>query len=261
MIGLAVGGNPDDAVIVNNYISATPTPRVMGALDKSVDALVSCVHEFKSPIISGKDSLSSTFKQADGTILESPYNLIITVAGKIPNVEKTISTDIKKPGSTLILIGQPDQEAFGGSVYYDNFDGASSKVPRVDIQTFHRTCTSLFEAMQTGKVLSVHDVSEGGLAVTVSEMLFGGDCGADLRLTDLGSTPERAFFNETAGCFVVEIDDPEIAAELFAGVPHQIIGKTTLEKQLRVTHGSETLPAINVETLKRKWKQPLQEVF
>ncbi len=55
--------------------------------------------------------------------LESPYNLIITVAGKIPDVEKTVSTDVKKHGSTLVMIGKQDLNGFGGSVYYDHLDG------------------------------------------------------------------------------------------------------------------------------------------
>lgn len=257
---VAVGGNPDDAIIVNNYISAAPNPQVIGALDMSVDALSECVHEFRSPIISGKDSLSSTYKFPDGTILESPYNLIITVAGKIPDVAKTISTDIKQPGSTLVLIGKPDYESFGGSVYYDNFGGASAAVPRIDVPVFHQTCTALHKAIQTDKVMATHDVSEGGLAVTVSEMLFGGDCGAELAF-DTSTAIENIVFNETAGCFVVEVQDEQTANELFGAIPHQIIGKTIVDKKLRVSHGSQELPEIDIDVLKNKWKAPLEAVF
>ncbi len=258
---VAVGGNPDDAVIVNNYISATPTDRVMGALDMSVDALTTCVAEFESPIISGKDSLSSTYKNPDGTLIESPYNLIVTVAGKIPDVEKTVSTDIKKPGSTLVLIGQQDLESFGGSVYYDNFDGDSAHVPNIDIQSFHRTSTALHKAIQSGKVLAAHDVSEGGVAVTISEMLFGGDCGAELDFGDSDTPIENIFFNETAGCFVIEVDDEETAAELFGSIPHQVIGKTKEARRLDVSQGDITMPSVDLDTLKSAWKRPLQEVF
>lgn len=257
---VAVGGNPDDALIVNNYISATPTDRVMGAIDMSVDALTRCVHEFESPIISGKDSLSSTYKNGD-EVIESPYNLIITVAGKIPDVEKTVSTDVKKPGSTLVMIGKPDYTALGGSVYHDQFEGKSARVPEVDLPTFHQTAKALYEAIQTGEVWSSHDVSEGGLAVTVSEMLFGGDCGADLTFENNEHILPEIFFNETAGCFVVEVADEEVAKKLFGNVPHQVIGKTTEQKYLKVTHNDEVMPAIDIDQLKARWKQPLQEVF
>lgn len=258
---VATGGNPDDAVIVNNYISATPTERVMGALDKSVDALAECVHEFRSPIISGKDSLSSTYVYPDGTVLESPYNLVITVAGKIPDVKNTLSTDIKKPGSTLVFLGKPDYEAMGGSVYYDKAAGQSAVVPEVDLKTFHQTCTTLYQAIQTGNVWAAHDVSEGGMAVTVSEMLFGGDCGAELAFADDGVSLENRMFNETAGGFVVEVPDEETAHSLFAGVPYQVIGKTTENKQLRIRQGNRVTAPLSVNELKQSWKQPMQEVF
>jgi phosphoribosylformylglycinamidine synthase subunit PurSL len=267
---VATGGNPDDAVIVNNYISATPTERVMGALDMSVDALTECVKEFRSPIISGKDSLSSTYKYADGTTLEAPYNLIITVAGKIPDVEKTVSTDIKMPGSTLVLIGKQDLEAMGGSVYDDEFDGYSEAVPKIDIKEFHKTASDLYSAIQTGKVLAAHDVSEGGVAVAVSEMLFGGDCGALLELRDDQENGARnKLFNETAGCFVVEVANDEVAQELFGDIHHQIIGQTMPAKEL-VIHDrmvepfSSQMPAptcINLDELKKSWKRPMEEVF
>lgn len=258
---VAVGGNPNDAVIVNNYISGSPTPRIMGALDKSVDALVECVKEFRSPIISGKDSLSSTYKHPDGTIIESPYNLIITVAGKIPDVEKTVSSDIKKPGSTLVLVGKPDYKHLGGSVFYDNFGGSSKDIPEIDVSVFHQTCTSLFDAIQTGKVLSAHDVSEGGIAVTISEMLFGGDCGAYLNIRDNYNELENILFNETAGCFVVEIEDENQVQELFGDVPHQVLGRTKVDKTINVSYNGSFLPPLSVDNLKDKWKQPLQELL
>lgn len=258
---VAAGGNPDDAVIVNNYISATPTKRVMGALYESVHALAKCVHEFKSPIISGKDSLSSTYTMPDGSALESPYNLIITVAGKIPDVEKTVSTDIKKHGSTLVMIGKQDLNSFGGSVYYEQLDGQSRSVPKIDLPTFHSTATALHSAIQEGKVLSAHDISEGGLAVALSEMLFGGDCGAVITLRDKKHTVEQLFFNETAGCFVVEVEDRQTARELFGNIPHKIIGKTIKDKIIRIKKDQEELPELSVDRLKHVWKNPLNEVL
>jgi phosphoribosylformylglycinamidine synthase II len=262
---VAAGGNPDDAVAVNNFISATPTPRVMGALSESVDALMECVQEFRSPIISGKDSLSSTFKFPDGEILESPYNLIITIAGKIPNVEKTTSSDIKKPGSTLVLIGQQDLEAMGGSVYYEETGGSSARVPEIDLKTFHKTATTLHQAIQTGEVLSAHDVSEGGLATTISEMVFGGNCGATINI-ETAASRENTLFNETAGCFVVEVENEETAEQLFGDIPHQVIGKTHSHRLLAVHHIDTSTRELSsrimsTQTLKNAWQRPFEEIF
>lgn len=264
---VAVGGNPDDAVLVNNYITATPTPRVLGALSQSVDALMECVAEFRAPIISGKDSLSSTFKMPDGELLESPYNLTVTVAGKIPDVVKTVSSDIKKTGSTLVLVGKQDLEAMGGSVYYEEMGGASAQVPDIDIEEFHRTAKGVHAAIQTGKVLSAKGVNEGGVAAAVAQMAIGGDNGASLDYFGLSNDQlNKRLFNETAGCFIVEVDTPETAKELFGDNEYVVLGKTTEERALTIRL-SEKSPEFNsripisIEDIKKAWKQPFEEVF
>ncbi len=248
---VAAGANPDRLIAVNNYIAPTPTPRVMGALDLSVDTLMQeCVAEFHSPIISGKDSLSSTLTLDDG-VIEAPYNLTVTVAGNIPNVAHTVSNDIKSPGSVLVLVGAQDLEAMGGSIYYTEHHGVSTQVPDTDMKQFHQTARSVHAAIQTGSVLAAQDVSEGGVISTITQMLFGGDCGADITISD---TDE--LFNETAGCFVLEVPD-ETALEQFAGVPHKVIGTTKADKTLSVQgHGD-----MSVDELLGAWQQPFEELL
>lgn len=250
---VAAGGNPDTMVVVNNYISASPTDRVIGGIDLSIDALQTCVDEFHSPIISGKDSGSSTFvNKATGEVIESPYNLTITVAGKLPDVAKTVSSDIKEPGSTLLLVGAQDVSAMGGSVYYDELGGSSAVVPVIDLDHFHATTRAVHAAMQKGLVSAAKSVKEGGVITAVSEMVFGGDCGADIRIDDID-----ALFNETTGCFVLEVADPAMAETLFANVPHQIIGTTKSDKQLSVSGHDD----LSVDELMAAWQRPIQEVF
>lgn len=250
---VAAGGNPDDMIVVNNYISATPTSRVLGALDKSVDTLMDCVDEFESPVISGKDSLSSTFKFNDGEVLESPYNLTVTVAGKLPDVMKTLSSDVKRPGSTLVLVGKQDLEAMGGSIYYDECGGASAVMPDIDIASFHKTAQSVHAGAQNGQIMSAKSVKEGGSITAITEMLIGGDCGADIYTSNMNE-----LFNETTGCFIVEVSDEATAKALFANVPHHMIGKTTVERSIKVV-GDETV--LVLDDLQTEWQRPVAEVF
>ena len=264
---VAAGGDPDDAVLVNNYITATPTPRVLGALSQSVDALMKCVAEFRAPIISGKDSLSSTFKMPDGELLESPYNLTVTVAGKIPDVAKTVSSDFKKDGSTLVLVGKQDLEAMGGSVYYEEAGGSSAQVPDISIEEFHKTAKGVHAAIQTGKVLSAKGVNQGGVAAAVAQMAIGGDNGVVLNYPDLKYDQlKKRLFNETAGCFIVEVDSPEIAKELFSSNEYLVLGKTTKDKGLVVKYTEKpnelnSEVSVRMEDVKRAWKQPFEEIF
>jgi phosphoribosylformylglycinamidine synthase II len=261
---VAVGGDPDKAFLVNNYVSATPDTHVMGALDKMVDAVCDGMHALKRPVISGKDSLSSRYKgeMPDGekVVIDVPPVLNITVAGKIPNIEKTVTSDIKRTGSTLIVVGKQDYESMGGSVLYDIADGESAKVPDVDLKQLRTNLQKVHRAIQTGAVLSAHDVSEGGLITTVSEMAFGGDCGVDINLHD-NATNAQQLFNETAGCLVLELPDEQIAYHLFKDVPYKVIGTTKKDKTIIAKKDKEELVNINVDELKAAWKNTIEEVL
>lgn len=284
---VAVGGDPRQAFATNNFVTATPDEHVMGALDMAVDAITDSVRATGAPIISGKDSLSSRYKNKDGSFIDIPPVVTITVAGKIENVAKTVTSDIKQPGSTLVLVGKMDYEAMGGSVLYDIAKGSSAVVPRVDLEQLPKTLNAVHGAIQTGVVLAVHDVSEGGVAAAVAEMCFGGDCGAQLTIP-LAMTAENALFNETAGCFVVEVRDDAAAKSLFEGTPYQVIGKTwdislisVVQDQYEdITHVRPVkdaditdLPAdrkvpvprsllqIATHELKAAWKQPMEDFY
>lgn len=256
---VAVGGNPNDAALINNYVWPFPDEESMGSLDKSVDAVVDCMNALKRPVISGKDSLSSTYRGKDGTVIKIPPVLCMSVFGRIPDVEKTVSSDIKRPGSTLVLVGQLDKN-MGGSTYYDINGMVGNEVPKVDLEILPKVLSSVHNAIKSGKILACHDVSEGGVIGAVSEMCFGGDCGVVLNL-EASASLDKFLFNETAGCFVVEVENEERAREFFKGIPHMTLGKTQAEKTIEIL--ADGLEAFSVPTdeLRQSWQEPMRKIF
>jgi len=258
---VAVGGNPEEAFLINNYIWPFPDEDAMGSLDKSVDAVVDCMDALKRPVISGKDSLSSTYRSEDGEIvIKIPPVLCISAFGKIPDVEETITSDIKKVGSTLCLVGSLDNN-MGGSTYYDTNGLVGNEVPKVNLEMLPKVLKGVHQAIKSGEVLSCHDVSEGGVIGAVSEMCFGGETGADLDLDIKGLRPDTFLFNETAGCFVVEVENEEIANRLFENLPHMILGRTKQDKVMLVSVGGHMLFDASLDELKQAWKEPVKSIF
>lgn len=263
---VSAGGNPDDAYLSDNFVTATPDKHVIGTLDLMVDAYVDCIKAVKRPVITGKDSLSSRYKNKDGTHFDIPAVLTVTVAGKIPDVAKSVSTDFKRIGSTIVLVGKMDYENMAGSAFYDVAGGISANVPDVDLNELPATLRTVYSAIQTDKVLACHDVSEGGIAAAVAEMSFGGDCGVEVS-TPIGVREQNFLFNETAGCFVVEVESAETAHELFGAITYQIIGQTTEEKNFSIrpvnasTTNQQAKFRISTGILKSAWKKPMQEFF
>ena len=257
---VAVGGNPDKAMLINNYIWPYPDEQSLGSLDKSVDAVVDCMNALKRPVISGKDSLSSTYRGKNGEVIKIPPILCMSVFGKIPDVEKTVTSDIKKAGSTLCLVGNLDNN-MGGSTYYDINGAVGNEVPKINLETLPKVLKGVHQAIKSGEVLSCHDVSEGGIIGAVSEMCFGGDCGVNLELNEDVQRPDMFLFNETSGTFVVEVSDDETAKKLFRDLPHMILGKTTLGKTINAKVGENDLFTVSTDELKRAWKEPIKNIF
>ncbi len=256
---VSVGGDISEAMLINNYIFPFPTEEVMGQLHLSVEAVKCFMNALERPVTSGKDSLSSTYNK-EGTKIEIPPVLCISVEGRIPDVEKTVSSDIKKTGSTLCLVGKVDKN-MGGSTYYDINGILGNEVPKVDLKILPRVLKTVHDAINSGKILSCHDVSEGGIITTVSEMCFGGDCGVDLNIDLKAERADMFLFNETAGCFVVEVEDEKTADQLFKDVPHMILGQTKKEKMINTITDGAPLFNISVDELKQVWQEPMKEIF
>ncbi|MDP3726834.1 MAG: phosphoribosylformylglycinamidine synthase subunit PurL [bacterium] len=280
---VAVGGNYKNASLINNYIWPFPDEESLWSLDKSVDAVVDFMKTLRIPVISGKDSLSSTYRAKDGTVIKIPPVLCISVFGKIPDVSKTISSDFKKEGSIICLVGKMDYERMGGSVYYqachsdpERSEGKESQIPHIDLNLLPKVLNTIHREIQSRKILSCHDISEGGLITAIFEMCVGGNMGIiiatptsdggrpSLRGHDSSEVNFRSdffLFNETAGCFLVEVENEKVAKKLFQEVPFLIIGKTVRQLTIAVQHNKKQLFSVGVEPLKRAWQEPMRRIF
>lgn len=251
---VSIGGDIKKAALIDNFIWPFPDEESIADLDKSVDACVYMSEILNMPFVSGKDSLSSTYRYPSGKILKIPPVLLISVFGKITNVEKTSSSDFKKIGSTLVLVGNLDTTNLGGTIYYQKTN-SKGDVPRVDIKNLNEILESIHKGIGSGQIISCHDISEGGLATAICEMSFGGDMGAVIKLPS-NISKQNFLFSETTGTFVVEVKSKDVAKKLFKNVPYTIVGNTQREKT--ITMGREKF---NLETLKNVWQKPIKEIF
>lgn len=257
---VAVGGDPDEAVLVNNYIWPFPDEESMGSLDRSVDAVVDSMNALERPVVSGKDSLSSTYRGKDGQVIKIPPVLCMSAFGRIPDVKKTVSSDIKKEGSSLYLVGALDAN-MGGSTYYDINGSVGNEVPKVDLHILPQVLRGVHRAIESGEILACHDVSEGGVVGAVAEMAFGGDCGVQIDLDVHMERPDMFLFNETAGTFIVEVAGEEAAERLFINLPHMRLGITTQNKEISVRTRDGDLFTASTDELKQAWQEPLRRIF
>ena len=260
---VAVGADPAGLTDCLNF-GNPENPRHMGEFVASVDGIAAAAREFAVPFVSGNVSLYNESSSGHAV----PGSAIIACVGAIADVSKTLSAGLKRAGSRLYLFGQP-QNAAGGSVIADVLEVADERLPAIDYDFARRTHALVRDAQRHGLLLSAHDVSDGGLAVTVSEMIFaarraGRMLGADIaseaaKIAGAAPTVGRRefYFGETGG-FVVEVED-ESALDLLCstyGLELVALGVTTAEALLRIE--GEALP---VDALEHAWSTPLDDFY
>jgi phosphoribosylformylglycinamidine synthase II len=259
---VAVGADPKRTALLDNFCwGNTDRPEVLGSLVRAAEACRDTALAFTTPFISGKDSLNNEYRSGDQRIAIPP-TLLISALGRVTDVRRCVTMDLKESGNHLFLIGTTRNE-LGGSHYHLANGLKGGEVPRVDFQLAPRIFEQLHAAIQQGLVRACHDLSEGGLAVAVAEMAFAGGIGAEI--TDLAKTgpetEEVLLFSESPSRFLVEVTPENTAAfqECLKDLPCSLLGKTCAEPRLRIAGaGDEWLVSAPLTDLKEAWQKPLR---
>jgi len=182
--------------------------------------------------------------------------------GLCDDVRECVTVDVKEVGSSLYLIGETKAE-LGGSEYYRLRDlevtGIAGIVPRTDPTVLKASMDALLETMKRGMIASCHDLSEGGLAVTVCEMLIGGDIGASIDITGVNRElrSDYKLFSESNSRWVVEVWAEE--KEMFEAVIDEKkvylskIGETIGEKRIVISDKGKELVNLSLEEVRTSW--------
>jgi phosphoribosylformylglycinamidine (FGAM) synthase-like enzyme len=216
------------------------------------------------PVVSGNVSFYN--ESAAGASVDPTAG--IACLGVLDDYAKAVTMKIKRKGSGLYLLGERKDE-LGGSVFYDLSGEIGANIPRVDFKKERGMIYSVIDIIGRGIALSCHDISDGGLAACVSEMVLGGEAdgaiGAEISLDDAGKglSPGKALFSESTG-FVLEISDEkaEEAADICGknGVKLVKIGKTTGDS-LVIKNDGKTIAPITIESMRKAWTKGLPEAM
>ncbi len=279
---VAVGADPQRIAILDNFCwGDCERAETLGSLVRAAIACYELACELGTPFISGKDSLNNEFSYVDDDgeshTIAIPPTLLISAMGQMEDTRRAVTMDLKRPGNVLYQLGVTRDE-LGGSHFAMVTSRDGGQVPRVDSARAKQTFAALHQAISQGLVRACHDMSEGGLAVTVAEMAFAGCHGAQVDLDcvphdlDQGQQASAAhrtsvlLFSESNTRFVCEVA-PECVADFereMADLPCARIGEVVEEPRLRIVDAAATAtePDVVIETalgdLKEAWQAPLR---
>jgi phosphoribosylformylglycinamidine synthase len=266
---VAVGGDPDFMAGVDNFCWCDPvesekTPDGRHKLAQLVRACKALRHfclAYGIPCISGKDSMKNDYTGGDRKI-SIPPTVLFTVMGVMRDVKLAVSSDFKRAGEAVYLLGGTWRE-LGGSEAASEQGLAGGCVPHVDAQSALARYRTLHRCMQQRMVTACHDLSDGGLGVAVAEMCLAGRQGANIRLDDVpmleAMSPTELLYSESASRLLVSVrgDRIEDFEDAFRGQFCACIGQTTDGAALRIEHTGRELLRENVEELAEAFKATL----
>lgn len=270
----AVGGDITRTAILDNFCWGSPTdPQQLGMLVRAVKGCYDAAVGFRTPFISGKDSLNNEY-HADGERIPVIPTLVISAVGVIDDAAQTVDMALKTPGNLLYQIGMTINELVG-SHYAEIIDPASferlipyTSVPEVRIQRAYTLMKALGEAIRKGLVQACHDLSEGGLAVAAAEMALASMLGIELNVHEIQATNAPLsrnavnvvrMFAESASRFLVEITPEQFGAferhMRTHGVQDVIfVGRVSTMPRFVVRDGDEELVNVHITELQEAWK-------
>lgn len=272
---VCVGADPARIAILDNFCwPSCKKPENLGSLVRAAEGCYDGAKAYRTPFVSGKDSLNNQFTTQDGRTIQIPPTLLITGIAIVPDVHGCVTMDMKRPASILLLVGQT-QAAMGGSHYQrilrsngNDLVAAEAGIPTTDLTLGPRTAHAVASVIGRGLVASAHDVSDGGVLCAVAEMLIGGDSaariGASVNVAAVAemsgiTSLQAAAFGESPSRYVLEVarsDEAAVLASLReADITAARIGETDASGRLRVTGDEQDV--LDVDLLAKAWLSPL----
>jgi phosphoribosylformylglycinamidine synthase len=220
----AVGGRP--LAITDNLNFGNPErPEIMGQFVGCLKGIADACRALDFPVVSGNVSL---YNETNGRgILPTPS---IGGVGLLDDFTKSATLAFKAGGEAILLIGDT-QGWLGQSVYLRDVCGREEGAPPpVDLATEKRNGDVVRGMIHAGTATAVHDVSDGGLLVALTEMAMAGGIGAQLLAAPAAIVPHAYWFGEDQARYIVTVPAADAGLVLAkmkgVGVPCARIGTT-----------------------------------
>ncbi len=240
----------------------------LAQLVRMCQALADLARAYHVPMTSGKDSMKNDFRAA-GKKISVPPTVLYSVAAAIPDVRRTVTSEIKEAGDGVYLLGRTYDET-GASSFQRLYSAPGGRVPAVRPEQARPLYFKVMTANRESLIRSSHDVSDGGLAVALAEITFGTGLGLAVDLDPVAESiegggaldsPRRllaALYAESHSRFVVTVK-PEHRArfEDLLGGEAVRIGATTAEPRFRVSGQGRRLVDCPCADLEQAWQKEL----
>ncbi len=196
---IAVGAKP--LAITNCLNFGNPEkPKVMGEFVECIDGIKEACEFLNFPVVSGNVSFYNETNSK--SIFPTP---VIGGIGVIDNLKTTVDIKTKKTGNLIMVIGKTighiDQSAF----IQENFSIFDGPPPEINLVNEKNNGLAVLKLIKDNLVLSAHDISSGGMIVSLAEMSINSGLGLKIYKPKKLANLLEYFFGEDQGRYLIEI--------------------------------------------------------
>lgn len=223
---ISMGATPYAVVDCLNF-GNPEKPDVLWQFKTCIEGMSDVAEAFEAPVISGNVSF---YNETEGVKINPTPAVGVIGVEKIKNIR---TMDFKEENDKILLIGETYDE-LGGSEYlrtvYGIEDGMAPRI-RIDQETANgKTVLDIIDSDNDKNITAVHDVSNGGILVALSEMALKSGLGCEIDisaiLTDDDLDVCELLYSETHGRYVVTVKEDAVDDILEAiDVPVAVIGE------------------------------------
>jgi len=282
----ASGARPIAATNCLNF-GSPEKPEVMWQFSETIDGLAEACTALGTPITGGNVSFYN--ETLGKSIHPTP---VIGILGILDDASRALKIAFREEGDVIVLLdgspnpvissaarnlsssAEPSRE-FSSSEYSKTIAAiVAGEPPAIDLAAEKRLQDCLVALAAEGALQSAHDISDGGLAVTLAESCFASGSsfvgaqhaapvlGAMANLENESSTAEFAAFNERGARAIVSVTPSKLAAVLHTARQYNLaareLGQVTRDGSFRIEHKGRAVIDSSVETLRDAWAHSLE---
>ena len=196
---ISVGAKP--LAITNCLNFGNPEkPKIMGEFVECVDGIKEACEFLNFPVVSGNVSFYNETNSK--SIFPTP---VIGGIGVIDNLKKIVNIKTKKSGNLIMIVGKTlghiDQSAF----LQENFSIYDGPPPEINLVNEKNNGLIVLKLINENLALSVHDISSGGILVSLAEMSISSGLGLKIYKPKKLTNSFEYFFGEDQGRYLIEI--------------------------------------------------------
>jgi phosphoribosylformylglycinamidine synthase len=248
-------------------------PEVMWQFSRAIDGIAEACAALGTPITGGNVSFYN--ETLGKSIYPTP---VIGVLGILQDASRVVKIAFRNAGDVIVLLDGVDAaerarhavppREFSSSEYSKTVGYVvAGEPPAIDLAAEKRLIDCLVALATDGVVASAHDISDGGLALTLAESCFASPkaVGANVKLQDSDAAAEFESFGERGARCVVSVAPAKLVA--LQGIARQYgveaseIGQVTAGPSLRIEHKGRAVIDSPVEGLRDVWANSLERTL